>query len=163
MQRWDNFGNAVQRNVLGTGPDLQFVTLGPFPNIPAQALADQQLQLPKACKFIMLASITGVWQNSSLYMHFLPLGKTYPIAPAPGAQQINPTGLENWFPFWNGISSGAAMTKMGLYYKFKKPMPQTIYFDIGAENGAGQFAITFAVGNDVAKIASFMPNQVPMP
>jgi len=137
-----------ERNVLALGPDLQFITL--TTPAGANAFADLPLQIPKACKFIMLVSCTNGHMNDSLFMHFTPLNKQYT------ASSIAPTGQENWLPWCNGSGGTTAMTKIGLYYKFTKALPQTIFFDVGLEGGAGPSSMTFVVGNDIEIIGQLM-------
>jgi hypothetical protein len=139
--------NTDDKQSLGLGPDIAFVTI----SVPiGNALADVAVQLPKASKFIMLVSCATAHMNDSLFMHFVPLGKSY------NSGAIAPNGGENWFPFCNGGAGATAMTKIGLFYRFKKNLPQTLFFDIGTEAGASAYQLTFAIGNDVEEIGQLM-------
>jgi hypothetical protein len=127
--------NGNQR-ILG-GSDLRFVTLVVPPGF---AVGDVQVDFPFRPKFLSVVACDGAHLNDTLFFHLLPLGKTY------NGLAITQTGSENWLPL---SPIGSNISKVGAFIRFKNPMPQTVYFDIGHEAGGGvQYFITLAISTD---------------
>jgi hypothetical protein len=119
-------------------PDVAFVTV--IKSSSVGAIGDVLLNFPKPCNSIMVVACTPAHISDSLYLHFLPLGKTYI------GLGITPIGNEPWLTF--NSQSTSSIGKIGIGYRFTQPMPINSFLDIGDEAGAGTVFITFAVGND---------------
>lgn len=119
-------------------PDLAYVHLHKV--ALGGAKGDVAVALPRPYNSIIIVSIDPVHQSDTLFLHFRPLYKTYV------ANAIIAVGNEEWLPMFSQV---AAQSKLGCGYNFAKPMPLTIYFDVGQEAGGVDYEITFAVGNDL--------------
>jgi hypothetical protein len=139
-----------QRNILAAGPDVSFVTV----TVPiGNAQADVPVVVPRASKFMFIASLSPIAMNDSLFLHFLPLRNVYTSG------SINPQGTENWIPLCPGNAATTAMGKLGLWVRMNVPFPQTIYFDLGTEHGASVYSITFGFTNNIEQLGQLMNNS----
>lgn len=125
--------------IIGGDPGVQFVPLvAPAGN----AVGDVPLLLPIAAKFIMVVACDVAHLADSLYFHFQQLNKVY------SGLAIVPNGTEQWFP----LQASNAISKVGNFWLFDRPMPRTIYFDIGHEAGGGvQFNMTLLIAEEEVK------------
>jgi hypothetical protein len=141
------------KTFLGSAIEIHFATL----TLAAGAQADQLLQIPSNMKQIALVAMTSgtgtTPTNSSIYMHFFKLNKSYP------GNQVLSQGNENWFPFTQVVATSAPVSgtsTLGTQWHFKKPLPNQLYFDVGDEAAVGARQLTFAVGNDIERV--FFPS-----
>jgi hypothetical protein len=113
---------TITKNVGGIQGDIPFV-------------------LPIPAKTIIVVSRTNLHFNDSMFLHFVPLGLTNPLATA-----ILPTGQENWLPLCN---SESPLSSIGLGYVFDEPLPpSTMFITQGQEAGGGvPLFTTLAVSN----------------
>lgn len=119
------------------GSDLRFITIvAP----PGNAVGDVQVDFPFRPRFISVVACDGAHLSDTLFFHLLPLGKTYT------GLAITSDGSEKWLPL---SPIAATISKIGAFIRFRKPMPQTVYFDIGHEAGGGvAYNITLAISDD---------------
>jgi hypothetical protein len=129
-------------------PNIAYITIN-LQN-PRSAFADIPITLPFPILFIMLVSCINSQASDSLFMHFNRLGKNYT------SSTITLSGDENWIPIQSNAGSTASH-RIGWCAKFKKPISNQIYFDIGCESGGGPpTTLTFLVSNDVDFINGFI-------
>jgi hypothetical protein len=134
-----------KKRIIGGSLDYAFYTLTTAGG-NAQADVPVLVPIPDA-GFIFVANITPAHLTDSLWMHFIPTGKSY----ATGT--IAPVGNEQWFPL---CQQGSALTKIGLMYDFGDPLPPTIYFDIGQETNGTAYFITLLFAKSKAVVPSSM-------
>jgi hypothetical protein len=119
-------------------PLVSYVTLNPQ-SLIGNAEGDILLQLPIPAKAILCVNSTPGTNSDSLYMHFIPLNKSYTTV------AITPTGTEQWIPICPNAYSGD-YERVGWWMTFREPMPvgQGLYFDMGFESG-DRGPVTFAI------------------
>lgn len=135
-----------KNRILGGGPDIAFITVTKI--ALGGAKGDVAVLLPWPCKYIEVVACDPVHLADSLLLHFQPLNKTY-IGNA-----IVQVGNEPWLPLG---PIGSNISKVGAFRRFARPMPQTIYFDIGQETGGTDYFFTIMVANDIEATGVMFP------
>ena len=129
---------TTQRSRGYVSPPVSFITVTKNLN---GIQGDIPFALPIPAKAIIVVSRTNLHLNDALFMHFVPLGLSNPLASA-----YLPTGQENWLPLCNPESP---LSTIGLGYIFDEPLPpQTMYLTMDqAAGGTAPLYVTLAVSN----------------
>ena len=106
---------------------------------------DIPLNIPIPARTIICVSRNYLHLDDSMYLSFVPLGLSNPLATA-----ILPNGNENWLPFCTPTGPGDTV---GLGYIFEDPLPPTtMYITQGQEAGGTvlpPLLTTFAISNSL--------------
>jgi hypothetical protein len=117
------------------------VTIQGFIPIGVDGLGDILVRFPKPLKRVMLASlgIEQTLEGYGFYIHFNPIGKTYPPGGPP------PDGTENWIQL-HDLTATTIIYIQGTIIEFSQPIDQFYVDLVGAGNQA--FAFTFKDATD---------------
>lgn len=140
------FCDDRKRTLGGTG-NFMFQTIKKIALGGAVADFPMLIPMPDA-RFIMVSNCDQGHYSDSLWMHFVPGGKSYGGNNAISAA----TGFNGSEPFFPFCQQPSALTKVGIYYEFDDPLPPTIFFDIGQEAGGSDYFITFLLARSRAVI-----------
>lgn len=135
--------NGSQNQINQGQPSIEFVTVT-LTTVLNTMSRDVLVKFNAAHRFFFIASVTGQYANSGLWIHFTQLQ----LPPANPSNTMQPTGTEQWIPLAN--SNNSAGRSEGRFIKFNRPV-QSFYIDADhpAASGAGTYSVTFAGTDDI--------------
>lgn len=139
----------LQNQINNGGLSLEFVTVAMAQgNSATNVDRDVLVKFKQAWRFIMVASMTGQFAASNIFMHFNPL--YLPVNN--GSATITPTGAENWLPLANTANSTGRAE--GRFVRFRCPVQQ-FFIDVDhSATSANPFLITFVGSESIDDIIS---------